>query len=171
MESSRCKPYSYDVSNDECAFVPPYSVLMRVDAPKRHHDARKVYNALRWIVRTGAKWRYLPIKFPPWEAVSKQNRRWIAADSFAAMIHDLRVLLRSTQGRADDLTGAILDSRTPQSTQESGARASWDGAKRRKGSKTHVAVDILGNLLALLVTPVKTNDRARSANWSGRCWR
>ena len=75
------------------------------------------------------------------------------------MVHDRRVLLHWTQSRADHPTAVILDSRTLQSSPESGSRSSWDGAKRRKGSKTHVAVDTLGNLLALLVTPAKTNDR------------
>jgi len=46
----------------------------------------------------------------------------------------------------------ILDSRTLQSTPESGARAAYDGAKRRKGSKVHAAVDTLVHLLALHVT-------------------
>lgn len=153
------KPYPSDVSDDEWAFVAPYLVLMRPDAPQRQHDLREVFNALRWIVRTGAQWRYLPTNSPPWEAVYQQAQRWIRAGRFADMVHDLRVLLRWTQGRTDDPTAVILDSRTLQSSPESGHRASWDGAKRRKGSKTHIAVDTLGHLLALLVTPAKTNDR------------
>ena len=55
----------------------------------------------------------------------------------------------------------ILDSRTLQSTPESGARAGYDGAKRRKGSKVHAAVDTLGHLLALHVTPADEQDRAQ----------
>jgi transposase len=43
---------------------------------------------------------------------------------------------------------------------KSGARAAYDGAKRKKGSKTHIAVDTLGHLLALLVTPADEQDRA-----------
>ena len=48
---------------------------------------------------------------------------------------------------------------TLQSTPESGARAGYDGAKRRKGSKVHAAVDTLGQLLALHVTPANEQDR------------
>ncbi len=55
----------------------------------------------------------------------------------------------------------ILDSRTRQSSSESGERAEYDGAKRRRGSKTHIAVDTLGNLLALFVTPANEQDRAK----------
>ena len=160
MDASARKPYPSDVPDDEWAFVAPYLVLMRLDAPQRRHDPREVYNALRWIVRTGAQWRYLPTNFPPWEIVYQQAQRWIAADCFAAMTHDLRVLLRWAAGRRGQPTAAILDSRTLQSSPESGDRATWDGAKRRKGSKTHIAVDTLGHLLELVVTPAKTNDRA-----------
>ena len=37
----------------------------------------------------------------------------------------------------------------------------YDGAKRRKGSKVHAAVDTLGHLLALHVTPADEQDRAQ----------
>ena len=46
-----------------------------------------------------------------------------------------------------------------QSTPESGTRAGYDGAKRRKGSKIHAAVDTLGNLLALHASAADQNDR------------
>src|SRR3974377_1961292 len=57
----------------------------------------------------------------------------------------------------------ILDSRTLQSTPESGGRAGFDGHKKRKGSKVHAAVDTLGHLLALHVTPANEQDRAQVA--------
>jgi transposase len=60
-------------------------------------------------------------------------------------------------------TAIILDSRTLQSTPESGHRAGWDGAKRRKGAKVHLAIDTLGHLLALHVTPATAQDRDQAA--------
>ncbi len=141
------KPYPSDVSDEEWAFVAPYLTLMTPDAPQRAHDLREVFNALRWLVRTGAPWRYLPTNFPPWEAVYQQTRRWLAAGVFEAMVHDLRVLLRWLQDRADQPTAAIFDSATRQSTPESGQRAGYDGYKRRRGSKVHLAIDTLGHLL------------------------
>ncbi len=157
------KPYPTDVSDDEWAFVAPYLALVREDAPQRRHDLREVFNAVRWLVHTGAPWRYLPGDFPPWEAVYQQTRRWLAAGVFATMVHDLRALLRWAEGRADVPTAVIFDSATRQSTPESGHRAEYDGYKRRKGSKLHAAVDTLGHLLALLVTPADAQDRAQVA--------
>jgi transposase len=155
------KPYPSDVSDEEWAFVVPYLALVREDAPQRNHDLREVFNALRWIVRAGASWRMMPHDFPPWEAVYQQTRRWLSAGVFEAMVHDLRALLRLASGRAPNPTAAILDSRTLRASPESGHRAGYDGAKRKKGSKVHVAVDTLGHLLALHVTPADEQDRAQ----------
>ena len=155
------KPYPSDVTDEEWSFVAPYLTLMREDAPQRRHDLREVFNAMRWVVRTGSPWRYMPNDLPPWELVYQQAQRWIAAGVFAAMVKDLRELLRMLAGRDPQPTAAILDSRTLQSTPESGHRAGYDGAKRKKGSKVHAAVDTLGHLLALHVTAADRQDRGQ----------
>jgi transposase len=155
------KSYPSDVSDAEWEFVAPYLTLMNPDAPQREHDLRAVFDAVRWLVRCGAPWRYLPGDFPPWAAVYQQTQRWIKAGSFEAIVHDLRELLRLAVGRQGQPTAAILDARTVQSTPESGARAGYDGHKRKKGSKIHMAVDTLGHLLALLVTPANEQERAQ----------
>lgn len=153
------KPYPSDVTDEEWAFAAPYLTLLALDAPQRTHDLREVFNALRWLVRTGAMWRYLPNDFPPWPAVYQQAQRWIAAGCFAEMAHDLRALLREAAGREPAPTAVILDGKTLQSTPESGARAGYDGHKKRKGAKIHAAVDTLGHLLALTVTPANAQER------------
>jgi transposase len=157
------KPYPSDVSDDEWAFVAPYLTLMREDAPQRDHPLREVFNGLRYVVKTGAPWRWMPNDLPPWPAVYQQSQRWLRAGVFEAMVHDLRALLRLAAGRTPEPTAVILDARTLQSTPESGARACYDGHKKRKGSKTHIAVDTLGHLLALLVTPANEQERAQVA--------
>ena len=93
----------------------------------------------------------------------QQTQRWLRAESFEAMAHDLRAILRLVQDRNPDPTAVIMDSRTVQSTPESGARAGFDGHKKRKGSKVHAAVDTLGHLLALKVTAANEQDRAQVA--------
>ena len=82
------KPYPSDVSDEEWAFVAPYLALVREDAPQRNHDLREVFNGLRWIVRTGSAWHYMPHDLPPWEAVYQQTRRWLEAGVFEEMVHD-----------------------------------------------------------------------------------
>jgi len=153
------KPYPTDVTDDEWNFAAPYLTLMREDAPQREYTLREVYNALRYVSRSGEAWRMMPNDLPPWPVVYQQMRRWYKAGVFEAMVHDLRMILRLLDGRHPDPTAAVIDSRTIQSTPESGGRAGYDGAKKRKGSKVHAAVDTLGHLLALRVTPANSGDR------------
>ena len=155
--------YPSDVSDDEWAFSAPYLTLMTEDAPQREHSLREVFNGLRWLVRTSAQWRMLPHDLPPWYTVYQQTQRWLKAGVFEAMVHDLRMLLREIEERMAQPRAAVLDSRTLQSSPESGGHAGYDGAKRRRGSKVHLAVDTLGHLLALLVTPTNAQDRAQVA--------
>src|SRR5215210_834191 len=112
------EPYPSDVTDEEWAFVAPYLTLMREDAPQRRHDPREVYNALRWLVRTGSPWRYLPGDLPPWAAVHQQAQRWIRAGVFEDMVCDLRALLREAAGRDPDPTAVVLDARTVRGTPE-----------------------------------------------------
>jgi transposase len=155
--------YPSDVSDEEWAFAVPYLTLMHEAAPQREYPLRSLFNAVRYLARTGVPWRYLPGDFPAWPAVYQQLRRWLDARCFESMVDDLRQLLRTAQGRPAEPSAVLLDSRTLQSTPESGHRAGYDGAKRRKGSKVHVAVDTLGHLLAALVTPANEQDRAQVA--------
>jgi transposase len=168
------------VSDEEWALVAPYLTLLREGAGQREHPLREVFNGLRYIVKTGAPWRWMPHDLPPprgpcgprrsavgslawglrWAAVYQQARRWLDAGCFEQLAHDLRAVLRLAAGRAAEPSAAVLDSRTLRSTPESGARAGYDGAKRKRGSKLHMAVDTLGHLLTLHVTPATADDRA-----------
>ena len=155
------KAYPTDVSDEEWEFVAPYLTLIREDAAQRVYPLRELFDALRWMVKAGCPWRMLPNDLPPWTAVAQQAERWKKTGCFEAMVHDLRELLRLLQERNPRPTAAILDGRTLQSSPESGARAGYDGYKRKKGSKVHVAVDTLGHLLALVVTPANEQERAQ----------
>ena len=103
----------------------------------------------------------LPNDLPPWEAVYQQTQRWQSAGVFDVMVNDLRQLLRVAARRKEQPSGAIFDSRTLQSRPESRARAGYNGAK---GRKVHVAVDTLGQLLAVRVTTASDQDRSQVAD-------
>jgi len=168
--------YPTDISDEEWAFVAPYLTVLPDDASQRKYALREVCNGVRSIVKSGAHWLLMPHDLPPWPLAYHQRRRWMDAGCFEAIVHDLRILLRRAAERPEPPRAAILDARTIQSTPESGARDGYDGHKRRKGSKVHVAVDTLGHLLALLMTPANEQERTqvsarRSRNWPARCSR
>ena len=167
MKTTR-KSYPSDVSDAEWEFLLPYLTLMREDAPQRAHDMREVYDAIRYVVRTGCQWRMLPHDFPDWTVVYQQARRWMHAGVFEQAAHDLRVILRLVHERDPQPSATILDGRTLQSTPESGDRAGYDGAKKKNGSKVHAAVDTLGNLLALKVTAANEQEREQVAELAAK---
>jgi transposase len=167
MNTTR-KSYPSDVSDAEWEFLLPYLSLMREDAPQREYPLRDLFNAMRYVVRTGCQWRYLPHDLPPWTAVYQQARRWMQAGVFEQVAHDLRAIVRFLDERNPEPTAAIFDGRTLQSTPESGERAGYDGAKKKKGSKVHAAVDTLGNLLALKITAANEQERAQVAELAAK---
>ncbi len=153
--------YPSDVTDEEWAFIVPYLTLMTEEAPQRQHSLREVFNGLLWIVRTGASWRMMPHDLPPWHTVYQQTQRWIKAGVFEAIVHDLRALLRAAKGRAEQPSVVIFDSRTLQSSPESGHRAGNDGYKRREGSQTHITVDTGRPLLARLLLSIVQEFKRR----------
>jgi transposase len=116
-------------------------------------------NGLRGIVRAGAAWRMRPHVLPPWYTGYQQSQRWLKAGVFEAIVHDLRAMLRLAQGRPAEPAAAICDSRTLQSTPDSGTRAGYEGATHRRGSQVHTAVETLGPLLAVHVPAANEQDR------------
>ena len=163
------KPYPSDVSDEEWAFIAPYLTLMREDAPQREYSLREVFNGLRWIIRTGAQWRMMPNDLPPWSTVHQQAQRWLKGGVFEALVHDLRVLLRLAQGRNEQPSAAIFDRRTLQSSPESGQRAGYDGAKRRRGSKMHMAVDRLATCWPLTSRQPVNKTVPKCLKWRKPC--
>ena len=142
MQSRRA--YPSDVSDDEWALVAPYLTLLPETAAQREHSLREVFNGLRYVVRYGVAWRAMPHDLPPWHAVYDQAQRWLRAGCFESLVHDLRAVLRLAAGRAEEPSAVVLD-------------------KRTQGSKLHAAVDTLGQVLALHVTPANADDRAAVA--------
>ena len=78
MSTTR-KSYPSDASDAEWEFLIPYLTLMREDAPQRDYSLREVFDAVRYVVKTGCQWDFLPHDFPPWTAVYQQSRRWVFA--------------------------------------------------------------------------------------------
>ena len=154
------EPYPSDVSDDEWALVAPYLTLLPESAKQREHSLREVFNGLRFIVKTGAPWRWMPHDLPPWPAVYQQAVRWWRAGCFEMMVHDLR---GAAPGCGPDGGTECGRAGQPDPAFHAGARAGWDGYKRTRGSKLHMAVDTMGHLLALHVTPANEGDRTAVA--------
>jgi transposase len=104
--------YPSDVTDEEWAFVLPYLLLCREDSPQRKYELRTVFEAVRYVARTGGQWRILPHDLPPWYVVYQQMQRWLRAGCFELLVEDARSLLREWGGRKSQPTAVVIDSRT-----------------------------------------------------------
>jgi putative transposase len=122
------------------------------------NDRRTLVNAVFYVVRAGCAWRLLPKDFGPWQTVYGYFRQW-SQDWTWTFIHDtLRDQVRYTEGRNVAPTAAILDSQSVKTPDQAGER-SYDAGKKIKGRKRHLAVDCLGLILSLMITPAARPDR------------
>jgi transposase len=166
MTSAARRPYRTDLSDARWALIEPILVQWRASRPglgiaKIQHDLREIVNAVLYVNRTGIAWEYLPHDFPPYKTVYGYYARW-ERDGTTERIHEtLRGRVRRAAGRAEEPTAAIVDSQTvktsgnvPESSQ------GIDAGKRIKGRKRHVATDVLGLLLVVLVTAASVHDTA-----------
>ena len=90
--------YPSDVTDEEWWFVLPYLLLCREDAGQREHDLREVFDAVRYVARSGCAWRMVPGDLPPWAAVYQQFRRWLDAGVFEVLVADVQSIVREWAG-------------------------------------------------------------------------
>lgn len=122
------------------------------------YPRRRMVDACSYVVRTGCQWRFLPKDFPAWQDVYAHFRRWTDKGLFETMHDRLRGMWRKRAGRDENPTAMVLDSQSYKTSAQGGPKG-FDAAKRVKGRKRHVAVDVLGLLLAILVLPANVQDR------------
>jgi transposase len=162
------QPYPSDLTDAQWKRIEPHVPKPKPGGRPASVDRREIVNASFYVVREGITWRALPHDFPPWRTVYQQTQRWIRAEVFEAIVADLRVLIRLGEGKNEQPTAAIFDSRTLQGSVENGNRGGYDGHKKRKGPKLHLAVDTLGEFLALVVTPANVQDRTQVEELAAR---
>lgn len=126
----------------------------------RIHPLRRIVDGIRFLVRTGCQWRYLPAGFPPWKTVHWYFSRW-ASNGILHRIHaQLRDQVRMRDGRDPQPSAAIIDSQSVRAadTVPKTSRG-WDAGKKVNGRKRHIAVDVLGLVLTVVITPANVQDR------------
>lgn len=124
---------------------------------KRKFSLRCVFNALMYIVKTGCQWRMLPKDFPKWQLVYYYYRKWVNAELFDILLDKLRSKVRVKQRQQPRATLAIMDSQSVRWGNNSSLN-SYDGNKKVKGIKRHIAVDKNGFLIAVMVTAAHIHD-------------
>jgi transposase len=127
---------------------------------REKHCRRVIVDAILYVVDNGIKWRALPADFPPWPTVYKRFVAWEKAGATQLLLAGLGERIRLAEGRVATPSAAVIDSQSVRAapTVDKTSRG-YDAGKKVNGRKRHIAVDTLGLLLAVLVTPASTQDR------------
>jgi putative transposase len=152
-------PYPSDLSDAEWSLLEPL-----LESPERRGrppkwPARRVADAVFYLLRSGCAWRMLPKEYPPWQTVYYHFWKW-RRDGRLRQAHDrLREVVREAEGRERDPSGAVIDSQAVKGTGVGGPERGYDGAKRLSGRKRHLLVDTGGLVLDASVHAASVHDR------------
>lgn len=163
--SYRTAVYPSDATDAEWEVLEPEAVevmaqIRLATGRPMDHPLRPMLDALRYVVRNGIEWRAMPVDFPPWEAVYAFHDRWSRRGLPQRLSHRLRERLRRRGGRNVQPTAAVVDSQSVKSAEWADPLdVGYDGGKRITGIKRHLAVDVEGFLLAVVVSAACIDDR------------
>ena len=151
--------YPSDLTDQEWNLLEPLlaSPERRGRPPK--WPARRIADAVFYLLRSGCAWRMLPREHPPWQTVYYRFRKW-RLDGRLRQAHDrLREEVRQAEGRVRDPSGAVIDSQALKGSGVGGPQRGYDGAKRLSGRKRHLLVDTGGLVLGAHVHAASQHDR------------
>ena len=168
----RARGYPSDLTDAQWQVIAPHLPAEQSGRRRgrpRIWPLRRIIEAILYLDRTGCAWRYLPSDFPPWQTVYGYFAAWRDDGTLARLHAEMRGRVRTAAGRAAQPTAAIIDSQSVRAA-DTVPRASrgWDNAKKVNGRKRHIAVDVMGLVLDVVITAASVQDRqgARPLLWN-----
>ena len=155
----RTEHYPSDVTDEQWPLIEPHLPAARPGGRPRKTDMRDVVDAVLYILRTGCRWRYLPVDFPPKSTVWRYFDQWRRGGTLDAIHDRLHRQVRAAKQPHHPRTIASVDSQSVDTT-SGGEQRGRDNAKNVDGRKRHIVVDGMGLLLAVLVTAASVDDAA-----------
>ena len=99
----------WEVSDSQCEILSPIlEPKPRADGKGRPPaDTRAVLNGVLWILGTGAQWREMPDKYPPYQTCHRRFQQWVRAGLLEKALKKLAERLQG-EGRLN-LEEAFID--------------------------------------------------------------
>jgi transposase len=104
-------------------------------------DARAVLNGVLWILRTGAQWKDLPERYPPYQTCHRRFQQWVRAGVFERVLQALATDLQERGGLA--LSECFIDGTFVVAKKGGSAWARPSGAKVRSSWQLQTALVFL----------------------------
>ena len=152
------KPYLTDLTDAQWALIEPFVRADHSGPQEVLHSRREVVNAILYIKRTGAQWRYMPHDLPDWQVVYHYFALWKKDGTLKKLNDELRRKVRVHEGHTEEPTAGCLDSQSVKTLQEAETKG-YDAGKKIKGRKRHILVDTLGLLLVSWMSTADVQDR------------
>jgi putative transposase len=124
---------------------------------KRLWSTLIMLQALWHLARDDCAWRRLPALFPPFTTVWCRLHRWRELAVLDRALAVLVACLRLARGRRRRPTAAIVDTQSVPTGPQRGSRG-YDAAKKVKGRKRVLLVDVEGDPLGLRVVPADLHE-------------
>ena len=134
---------------------------------KRKNSLREILNAIFYLNKTGCQWRYLPKNYPKWQLVFYYFNLWQIDEIWDDLMILLTEMARKNSNRNSQASVVIVDCQSIKTTMVGGLRG-FDGNKKVKGRKRHIAVDTQGNLIDAIIhcaNQHETRNYSRTESW------
>lgn len=155
------RKYPSDLTEAQWECIQDFIPKARTGGRPRTTDMRSVVNAVFYLNQSGCAWRYLPKEYPPWKTVYDYFVNWKRQGVWRKIHESLAKKTRISAGKAETPSTLIIDSQSVRAAQ--GESRGWDGFKKVRGRKRHIAVDTLGIFWGLKVHAAPIKD-ARGAS-------
>lgn len=125
----------------------------------RKHSLQLILSGIVYLLSNGCKWRSLPPQYGDYRLVWYYLNHWAVYGLLDKALHELGMMLRKKQGRNKEPSLVIVDAQAVKTTAGTGDEVGYDGGKKVKGRKRHIATDTQGNVMAAGITSAYVHDK------------